>query len=91
MSLAGWLLVATASLLAGGLLGALLRPRSLAPVVVGTVIAFGAAVSGMIASAWLQQPTATTLFGLASIAIPAVGALASVGALVGRRWRPPAS
>ena len=72
-------------LVGGVVLGAFLRPRVVALIAAAL---FAAAVFGLVVAAVLGYGTATTLFGLAAVAIPVLGAVAVAGAAIsGLIWR----
>ncbi len=79
-----WLLV----LLCGAALGLFLSPRT---VVLVSIWLFVAAVAGLIGSAALGYERAAFLLGIASIAVPVLGAVTATGAAVSARLRRPRS
>jgi hypothetical protein len=71
--------------LAGGtVIGLVLSPRTVALASVGL---FAAAVVGLLASSALGYANASMLFGIASVAIPILGTVATVGAAVAEKVR----
>lgn len=71
--------------LAGGAaVGAFFSPRSVALASVGL---FAACIAGLIAAGALGYGNATMLFGLATMAIPVLGIVATAAAVLGSRIR----
>jgi len=71
--------------LAGGaVVGVLFNPRTIALVSVGL---FAASVAGLVAAGALGYGNASMFFGLAAMAIPVLGVIATAGAAIGSRFR----
>lgn len=71
-------------LAAGAVVGFFLSPRTVALV---SVVLFALSVAGLIAAGALGHANAATICGLAAMAIPVMGILATVGAALGSRVR----
>lgn len=71
-------------LAAGAGAGFFLSPRTVALV---SVVLFAASIAGLIAAGALGHGNAATIFGLAAMAIPVLGIIATVGAALGSRVR----
>lgn len=71
-------------LAAGAVVGFFLSPRTVALV---SVVLFALSIAGLIAAGALGHGNAATIFGLAAMAIPVLGILATVGAALGARVR----
>ncbi len=71
-------------LAAGAVVGFFLSPRTVALV---SVVLFAASIAGLIAAGSLGHGNAATIFGVAAMAIPVLGIIATVGAALGSRVR----
>ncbi len=75
-----WLLV----LAGGAIVGAFFNPRTIALVSVGS---FAASVAGLVAAGALGHGSASMFFGIAAMAIPVLGIIATAGAAISSRVR----
>jgi hypothetical protein len=71
-------------LLGGALVGVFLRPRTVALASAGL---FVASIVGLVAAGALGYGNASMLFGIAAMAIPVLGIIATAGAAIGSRLR----